>query len=197
MNIKLNLLITVFFFSFTNNSTNANSSASLITNYYSQNDEEGEEFVELVNGKIIYGDIKKCNLFRTNSLQARGKGRIIIDDAEYKADEVFAYFYKKHYYRRGPGKDFLQRQTKGKLNVYRSDGMLMTGSTNIEFRYFQKGDKGELVEYDMDNLKLLTADNPEVVAILEKFETFSKRKKNTVSYETMVKCINIYNGEEE
>jgi len=65
-----------------------------ISKQLSSNDEE-EEFVELMNGKIIKGKVSKCNVFKTNSFKAKGSGEVVIDGVTYEYNDVMAVQHKK------------------------------------------------------------------------------------------------------
>ena len=53
-------------------------------------DEDEEEFVELMDGKIIKGDVTKCNLFKTSTFKSKGSGNVVIDGVKYEYDDVMA-----------------------------------------------------------------------------------------------------------
>ncbi len=150
-----------------------------------------DEHVELMDGKIIIGNVTKCNLFKNNTFKRRGEGEVIIDEVKYDFDNLKAVKFKKKYYRKlESGDDFALRITEGKINTYVT--WSQTGSSSSKTEYIQKGDKGPLV-YLYGGVRDMVKDNPKCVEMFDFFDKQSKRKQSDLHYFTYHECVKIYN----
>ena len=77
--------------------------------------QEEEEFVELMDGKIIKGKVSKCNLFKTNSFKAKGSGEVVIDGVKYEYNDVMAVQHKKNRYKKMQTENLPKERIKVKL----------------------------------------------------------------------------------
>ncbi len=151
-----------------------------------------EEHIELMDGKIITGDVTKCKLFKRSTFKTRGVGEVVIDGVKYDFEQVMAVKYKKDYLRKLPdGKDFANLKESGKINLYYT--LIQTGANESKIEYIQKGDKGPLVSLYND-IRDMVKDNPKCVEMLDSYDKQSMRKQNTIQYFTFHECVRVYNG---
>lgn len=183
--INLFFISCIFLLGFTNAHKNVSFSIpiQLILN------EEEEEFVELMDGKIIKGNVTKFNLLKTNNFQKRFEGSVIIDGVTYQYADVMAVQYKKKYFRKTPYNEFAMRTTRGKINRYVSSQV--SGSSAP---FMQKGDKGVLYLMSVDNLRELASDYKPVIDFLNNYEKLSERQKRKAMLPTY-EGIEIYNNQ--
>lgn len=155
-------------------------------------DDEEEEFVELMNGKIIKGKVTKCNLFKTNSFKAKGSGEVIIDDVIYEYKDVMAVQYKKNRYKKNADGQFAKRTYKSKISVYYTWIDIGGGSETRNFYYILKGDTGTLVEMTEKNLRTMVSDCPAAIAIYDEYDKLTGRAQMNRSIKVDYDCIDMY-----
>jgi hypothetical protein len=166
-----------------------NVSLGILTQLIFNQDEE--EFVELMDGKVIKGDVTKCNVFKTSTFKRVGSGGVVIDGMRYESADVRAVQHKKNRYRKNSEGEFAARTQKGKISVYYT--WTQNGSTDVTFYYIQKGVQGPLISMTMIDLREMVSDYAPAVAVLDNFEkqTAKERRKRKIlpTYE----CIDVYN----
>lgn len=170
--------------------TNAHKNVSLSIPIQLILNEEEEEFVELMDGKIIKGDVTKCNVFKTSTFKKVGSGSVVIDGVKYESADVMAVHFNERHYRKNSYGEFAIRTQKGKINVYNTWGQ--TGSTMNSYYYLQKGDKGSLLERTKENLRMLISDCPPALAVLDNYYKLSKRAQSDKSVSVYYECIDTY-----
>ena len=151
--------------------------------------EDEEEFVELMNGKIIKGNVSKFNLLKTNNFQKRFEGNVVIDGVTYQYADVMAVQYKKEYFRKTPYNEFAVRISRGKINRYASSQV--SGSSAP---FVQKGDNGILVLMSNDNLRLMVNDYPPAIAVLDTYDSQSEKQRRRRKFIPTYESIEVYNA---
>jgi hypothetical protein len=154
-------------------------------------DEDEEEFVELMDGKIIKGDVTKCNVFKTSTFKSKGSGNVVIDGVKYEYDDVMAVQFKKNRYRKNDNGVFAKRTYKSKISVYYT--WTENGDSNSNHYYALKGDYGSLVDLSITNLRIMVKDCLPAIAVLDKHEKLSKRAQTNNSISVLYECIDVYN----
>lgn len=154
-------------------------------------DEDEEEFVELMDGKIIKGDVTKCNVFKTSTFKSKGSGNVVIDGVKYEYDDVMAVQFKKNRYKKNDNGVFAKRTYKSKISVYYT--WTENGDSNSNHYYALKGDHGSLVDLSITNLRIMVKDCLPAIAVLDKHEKLSKRAQTNNSISVLYECIDVYN----
>lgn len=162
-----------------------------ISTQLSISDEE-EEFVELMNGKIIKGKVSKCNVFKTNSFKAKGSGVVVIDDVKYEYDDVMAVQHKKNRYKKNADGQFAKRTYKSKISVYYTWIDIGGGGTTRDYYYILKGDTGALVEMTEGNLRAMVSDCSAAIAVFDEFHKLTRRAQLDRSIKVYYDCIDMY-----
>ena len=164
------------------------------TNAQSIFEDDEEEFVELMDGKIIKGNVTKCNVYRTNNFKKEGSGGATIDGVKYKFDELMAIRFKKnYYYRKTENGDFASRVLKGRINRYITQ--TDAGSQTYKNYYVQKGDKGKVIAMSVENLRAMVNDYAPAIAVIDIYEKQTekeiRKRKSPVTFE----CVEVYNNQ--
>ena len=162
-----------------------------ISKQLSSNDEE-EEFVELMDGKIIKGKVSKCNLFKTNSFKAKGSGEVVIDGVKYEYNDVMAVQHKKNRYKKNAAGEFAKRTYKSKISVYYTWIDIGGGGTTRDFYYILKGDTGTLVDMTESNLRTMVSDCPAAIAVFDEYHKLTRRAQLDKSIKVNYDCIDAY-----
>ncbi len=185
---SLFIISCLFLTSFKNPSKNAKVAISTKLSI----DNEEEEFVELMNGKIIKGKVSKCNVFKTNSFKAKGSGEVVINDVKYEYNDVMAVQHKKNRYKKNADGEFAKRTYKSKISVYYTWIDIGGGGTTRNFYYILKGDTGTLVEMTYGNLRNMVSDCPAAIAVFDEYDKLTGRAKMDRSIKVQYDCIDMY-----
>ncbi len=155
-------------------------------------DDEEQEFVELMNGKIIKGKVSKCNVFKTNSFKAKGSGEVVIDGVTYEYNDVMAVQHKKNRYKKNANGEFAKRTYKSKISVYYTWIDIGGGGNTRDFYYILKGDTGTLVEMTEGNLRTMVSDCPAAIAVFDEYDKLTGRAQMNRSIKVNYDCIDAY-----
>jgi hypothetical protein len=153
------------------------------------------EFIEMKDGSLLEGKIDNLNW--RGEIPLIHSSKFSIAGAPHNAKEINALQSKNKYFRRTVYNDFAERIIAGKVNVYRLEketGMNDKGRNyGYALYYLQKGEKGNLDEYDDKLMEKTIMDNPTALAKFNEYKSLSgsEKRKNGEIYLTEI--INVYN----
>jgi hypothetical protein len=154
-----------------------------------------DEFIEMKDGAILEGKIDNLNW--RGDVPLIHSSKFSVSGAPHNAKEINAFQSKNKYFRRTVYNDFAERIIAGKVNVYRlakETGMNDKGRNySYALYYLQKGEKGNLDEYDDKLMEKTIKDNPTALAKFNEYKSLSgsEKRKNGEIYLTEI--IHIYN----
>ena len=182
------LLICLTFFSGFKNSSK---SPQFFENTQTCFEEDEEEFVELMDGKIIKGKISKFNLYKKTVFKGKRTGSVVIDNATYEYEDVMAVQYKKNRYHKDPEGNFAKREYKGRINIFFSTDWRTANAPDTY--YVQKGEQGPLVFMSLQTIKILVSDYGPALAAIEKYENQTEKERRKRGLLPTYESVFIYN----
>jgi hypothetical protein len=160
--------------------------------------EDGGDFIEFLDGKIIKGEIEKFKL--QLGLINKNKGAITMDKVSYKSNDILAFQMDSSFYRKLKGTTyFMQRKKAGKINLYfrhysSESGVDSKGKSYFypayDLHWLQKGFDSEIQKFNVKLLATMVADNVEAYNLVTKYENTKRRNRSDTDID---KAINIYN----
>lgn len=151
-------------------------------------------FVELNDGRIVEG--KKLRTAPATYYK-KDRTRFILDDKEYKKNEVLAFQDGYEYWRRGGvGGVYIMRVLHSRINFFRSTYFF--DKRREDYYYMQKTDTGQVVRWtNNDELEPMIKDNPKAMAILLEYRQLPDKKKvhqySAAEREYLQNILKIYN----